>query len=87
MDRDSIQSTVEEFLKENYLRRLGRSDLEPDEVLFENGVLDSLGVLELLSFLESHFKVVFSPDDLNWDSLASVNRITDAVSRLLKGEG
>lgn len=45
--------------------------------LFESGVLDSLGIISMLSFLQQEFKVSFSPDNLKFENFQSVDKIVD----------
>lgn len=81
MDQEATRNVIHQFLKEKYLSRAGLQEIGPDEVLFE-GVLDSLGVLELIAFLERRFRVSFDAKDLTWENLSTVNRIVEAVVRL-----
>lgn len=81
MDHEATRNAIHQFLKETYLSRAGRQEIGPDDVLFD-GVLDSLGVLELITFLERRFRVSFDAKDLTWENLSTVNRIVEAVVRL-----
>lgn len=49
------------------------------EDLIENGLLDSLKIVELLTELERRFRLRFSMDELELDSFRSIARITDFV--------
>lgn len=44
--------------------------------LLESGIIDSLGILDLVSFLEQQFGIVVADDDLIPDNFQSVSRIT-----------
>jgi D-alanine--poly(phosphoribitol) ligase subunit 2 len=53
----------------------------PDEDLLESGLVDSLGVVELILQLENRFEVSLPMDALEIDDFRSINRIADLVTR------
>ena len=52
----TLASIVTEFIVEEIL--YGDGDLEPDEDLFDAGVLDSMTFLRMIDFLEQRFGVI-----------------------------
>lgn len=48
---------------------------EPDLDLFEAGILDSMGFVELLFALEEELGLVVPPTDVDRDEVSSVNKI------------
>lgn len=70
-----VQKTVLDFIKENFI--MGRSEvaLDPDESLIESGVMDSTGVLELVEFLESTYKIKIEDEELIPENLETINNI------------
>ena len=50
-----------------------------DESLLKNGFIDSLGILEVVAFLENEFRIAVSDDDLLPENFGSVQSITDFV--------
>jgi acyl carrier protein len=51
------------------------NELKSDMSLLEAGIIDSTGVLELISFLEEQFKIKVDDDELvpeNLDTIASI---------------
>ena len=53
---------------------------EPDLDLFEDGLLDSMGFVELLYGLETELEVVISPTEVDRDDVSTVNKIVALVS-------
>lgn len=49
--------------------------------LLEAGLLDSLGVVQLVALLERRFGVVFEPLDVSVDNLESIDKIAALVHR------
>ncbi len=58
-----------------------REDLDID--LFEEGLLDSLAVAELIVAIEEEFKVILSPTEYEMEELSTVRRI----EKILEAKG
>jgi acyl carrier protein len=56
-----------------------KRELGPQESLFASGILDSLGVLELVAALEEEFGITIGDDDLVPDNFQSVDRLAAFV--------
>ena len=82
MDND-ILKRVRTFIEENFLFREDLSDLADTDLLLENGVMDSTGVLELVAFLEGEFAIQMSDAEIVPDNLDSVAAITAYLERKL----
>ena len=60
------------------------------EKLKENGellgdIVDSTGVLELVSFLQEHFAITVADEDINPENLSSVQSLIAYVERKVNG--
>ncbi len=69
-----IDRTVERFLIDEILFG-SRSSIAPDESLVMSGVLDSLALLRLVSFLEAQFGVTFESDEVIPDHFETLTAI------------
>lgn len=49
--------------------------LENDESLFESGLIDSLGFIKLIEFIEKEFKVSVDMSEVTMDKFGTVNDI------------
>lgn len=47
-----------------------------DDSLLESGVVDSLGILELVTYLDTEFGIQLADDELSPENFGSVNRIS-----------
>jgi acyl carrier protein len=74
--KDVIATALVNFLQSSPEAQ-GSIDVETD--LLESGQLDSLRVMDLVCFLESHFQVKMQPADINPNNLRSVSRIAHYV--------
>jgi acyl carrier protein len=59
--------------------------LKPDEKWLESGVLDSLGILDLVHFLENEMLVQIADDELTPDNFESLERVAQFVRSKLNG--
>jgi acyl carrier protein len=75
-----VGKVVREFISSNYLFG-GWSDFADDSSLVDSGVLDSTGVLELVSFLEEYFEITVEDSEMVPANLDSVCAISDFLQR------
>jgi acyl carrier protein len=70
-----IEQRIHSFLLEKFpLARKARID--KDTALLEKGILDSLGILDIVSFLESEFSISLMDEELvpeNFQTLCSLS--------------
>lgn len=53
----------------------------PDVDLFETGLVDSIGIVELILALEDRFDISLPMENLELDDLRSVGRIAELIGR------
>ena len=82
--QSAITREVRGFIVANFL--LGKEGaLSDDSSFLEEGIIDSTGVLELVSHLEETYGIEITDDELNPDNLDSINKIALYLSRKLSG--
>ncbi|MBX6424389.1 MAG: acyl carrier protein [Variibacter sp.] len=79
--QSEIARQIREFIADNFLFREDRADLSDTESLLEAGLIDSTGILELVAFLESHFRIRMADAEIVPENLDSVQAITAYVTR------
>jgi acyl carrier protein len=57
-------------------------DLSSDEPLLGSGIVDSLGIMRLVSYIEEEFGVVVPEEDLVPEHFQTVTRLATFVERL-----
>lgn len=68
------KSTIKSFIIENFL--FGNADgLKNDTSFLEEGIIDSTGVLELVTYLEEKFEIKINDEDLIPENLDSIDNI------------
>lgn len=78
-----IKAQVRQYILDNFLYSDDEGDLTDDMSLFDNGVVDSTGVLELVGFIEDTFEVAVDDTDLVPDNFDSVDRIVAFIQSKL----
>lgn len=75
----SVAAEVEKFIVEEIALGTGVESVGHDEDLLAQDVIDSLGIVELVAFLESRFGIKVGDDDLLPENFSSVNRVVAFV--------
>lgn len=75
--QSEIIREVRSFVQENFLYMHSNFQLGDDDRLLEKGVIDSMSIVEMISFIEREFGVVAMEEDIseaNFGSLAGIAR-------------
>ena len=75
----ALKDQIREFIMENLAHAKGITSFTDDENLMESGVVDSLGIFRIVSFLEEELHVRVSDEEINAETLQSVNSIEKLV--------
>ena len=76
-----VQQKLRAFITENFLFGQDGGQLGETDSLIEQGVIDSTGILQLISFLESEFDLRVEDDEVVPQNLDSIAQITAFVMR------
>jgi acyl carrier protein len=71
--------TIRDFITHEILHGSLPKPLGEDDQLVESGIIDSLGVMTLLSFLEEKFMIQIPDNELTPENFASLSSITALV--------
>jgi acyl carrier protein len=71
----NIEETVERFVIDELLVGDSQMKLDPDQSLVSSGVIDSLAILRLISFLEEKFGIVVEDDEVVPENFETINII------------
>lgn len=77
-----LREKVRRFIVENFL--FGDDEGLKDDISFlKEGVIDSTGILELVSFLEEEFTITIEDEELVPENLDSINFVVSYLERKL----
>jgi acyl carrier protein len=77
-----VAEKIERFVRQQFSIDSTDSRFGRDVDLFENSYVDSVGLAELLGFIEDEFAVTVPDDDLLSEDFASIDGMARTVSRL-----
>ena len=70
-----IQTRLERYIVEEIMMADKNTHLDPDQSLLESGILDSLGLLRLIAFIESDLGLIVEDEEVvpnNFQTLKSI---------------
>ncbi|HXC42348.1 MAG: acyl carrier protein [Candidatus Sulfotelmatobacter sp.] len=77
----TVKDQIRQFVSEELAAAKGVTLVSDDQSLIDNGVVDSLGIFRLVTFLEENFGVKIGDEEISADNLASVDMIEQLVLR------
>ena len=83
MDRDA-RTTIRDFVLDHLAPASGRADIGDEDDLIDAGVIDSLGIFQLVAFLEEHFNIAIGDEEItpeNFGTVMAIERLVAARSR------
>ncbi len=76
-----VKEQIKQYIAENFLFSSNGFDMDDDESFLEAGVVDSLGVVELVTFVEETYNFEVPDDDIVPDNFDSVDNLAAYISR------
>ena len=77
----NIKDSLNIYLREASLAEI--KELKKDTLIFESGLLDSMGLLFLIEFLQEKFGIEVREDELKPENFESIDRIAHFVKEKL----
>ena len=81
----AVHHRIRQFIIEHFPLARKQAIIEDDSPLIDSGIIDSLGVLDLVSFIEKEFKITIADEDLMAENFESIASMTAFVQS--KGNG
>ncbi len=85
MTQEEVRSSVRKFIVETILFD-DRISLHNDQSLRNSGVIDSTGILEIISFLEDLCNTRFKNSELVPENFDTISRISEFMTEKLQRE-
>jgi acyl carrier protein len=74
-----IEKIVERFITEELL--LSKDEIDHNQSLVLTGIIDSLGLLRLITFIEERFGITVADDAVTPENFDSIDLIADYVTK------
>lgn len=79
MNRENIVESIRRFFEKDLLKRSKIEQLSNNDNVIAAGVVDSLGIIKVISFLEDTFSVVIEDSDLVMENFETIESIATFV--------
>jgi len=84
---EQIEREVRQFVIDNFLFGEGEAQFSNDDSFLEKGLVDSMGILTLVAFVQDKYAVTVPDEDLvpeNWDSVKRIARFVQGKSSVIR---
>ena len=86
MGYDSVLALTRTYLQDSFLYMQPDAVIGDEDRLLEKGIIDSMGVLELIGFLQAKFGIAVRDEDISEHNLGTLADIARYVSARRAGE-
>jgi acyl carrier protein len=76
-----IETEIRQYLAETFLPGTSAESIDSKMPLVTGGIIDSLGMLHLIDFLEGHYSIEFLPREIDMQALDTLESIISLVDR------
>ena len=73
----NTQEVLKQYLMQDLLNNHGNLSLTADDNLLTSGLVDSLGIMRLIGFIEERFELEIPPEDVTIQNFRTVNVIAN----------
>lgn len=80
----NIKSEIRNFIVDNFLYGQDDNALGEDDSFLRTGIIDSTGVLELVSFVQEKFGITVGDEELLPDNFDSLNRLALFITKKIE---
>ena len=80
----NIEEQILGYLYETNAVAAANRPLPQDQSLYDLGILDSLGLLELVEFIEKTWLIRVEDDEINRSNLGGINKMANFIAKKLE---
>ncbi len=81
MENMEIKESIRNYIKTELVNNKDHQALSDSDQLIESGVIDSLGIMKLIGFLEDNMSVQIDDMELVPENFSSIDAITSLVEK------
>lgn len=81
VEQSTIKQKIRNFIIETFLIGEDKNKLTDTDSFMQKEIIDSTGVLELATFVESEFGITIEDNEMVPDNLDSIDNLANFVSR------
>lgn len=76
-----IETSIKDYIAQNLLFSQDGFPYSDDTSFLQEGIIDSLGVMELMAFVKTSYRIAVDPLEITPDNFDSVTRLAAFVRR------
>jgi acyl carrier protein len=77
----SVEENLRQYVLNNYLFTEDQSALSNEDSFLERGIIDSTGILEVISYINKEFGITITDDEMTPENLDSINNLVAFIAR------
>ena len=76
----NAEATVQQFIEKNFLYKKDIKNISSDASLLDAGLIDSVGVFQLATFIETQFSIEVLDEDIVPENFENINAIVAFIN-------
>ena len=73
-------NTIINYIADNLINEPLDDDLEPEDDLLGSGIVDSMGMMRLIAFIENEYDLKVAPDEMVIENFMTVENIVEYIT-------
>ena len=86
MNNTSHKDLVRNFIVSNLMKKQENKNITDSDNIIEEGIIDSLGLMKLINYIEDNFSLKIDDEDLTPDNFESIDIISSFIEKMLKSQ-
>jgi len=79
LENDEIKKEIKRFIINTFMFGINEMPFNDQDSFLENGFLDSIGILELVEFIEKKYSITCEDDELTPENLDSLQNVAEYI--------
>jgi acyl carrier protein len=80
MQAMDVAFTLQQFIEKNFQRKKNVNPITPDSSLLDSGVIDSVGIFELVGFIEESLGVKIEDEEIVPENFQTINNLVAFIT-------
>jgi acyl carrier protein len=79
-----VQSILKDYIVTEFLHERDNAVLKDDAPLIESGIIDSMGLIRLILFIEEKFGIKIGEEELDMENFRTIGALTEFVTEKIQ---
>lgn len=84
--KEEMISLIRNYLFETFLLGYSEDEFSNDRSFYEAGVFDSIGILEIVTYIENVFEIRFEEEEIIPENISTINNLVDFIMKKFETE-